>query len=226
MPIKSSILKVAIAVVLSGCFSAYGSTIINFSSLSQPGSTYFSEGSSYVQQGFTFASTALYTWEASSPNLPSLNAADTSLFEFYAYNTTTLTDTGDAPFTLNSIDLAPLIANGTGTFTVTFTGTLADSSTVSQTFTVSNTTLALQTFDFSGFTNVVSVSFEQGTNSGFFVTQETGYQFDNLVIASSASSVPEPGSLPFLAIAGIGLIGFSGYQKWNRQRTAHKSLAD
>src|SRR5579863_9919100 len=160
MPIKSSILKAAIAVILSGCLSAYGSTIINFGSLSEPGSTYFSEGSSYTQQGFTFASTALYTWEASSPNLPSLNSADTSLFEFFAFDTTTLTDAGDAPFTLNSIDLAPLIANGSGTFQVTFIGTFADSSTVDQTFTVSNTNHALQLFDFSGFTNVVSVSFE------------------------------------------------------------------
>lgn len=225
MPLKNTTFTLAIAVVFGVSSSAYGSTIINFSSLSQSGSTFSSVGSSYVQQGFTFASSSLYTWEASSPNLPGLNTADTSLFEFYAGETTSVTDAGDAPFTLDSIDLAPLLAGGTGTFDVTFTGTLADSSTVSQTFTVSNTA-GLQTFDFSDFTNVVSVSFEQGTNIGFFEDQDTGYQFDNLVIASSASSVPEPGSLPWLTIAAIALIGFSGYQKWNRQRTVRKSLAD
>jgi hypothetical protein len=224
MPIKNTTFTLALAVILGGSLSAYGSTIINFSSLSQPGDTYSSVGSSYVQQGFTFASSSLYTWEASSPNLPSLNTADTSLFEFYADATTSVTDAGDAPFTLDSIDLAPLIAGGTGTFDVTFIGTLADSSTVSQTFTVSNTA-GLQTFDFSGFTNVVSVSFDQGTNVGFFEDQDSGYQFDNLVVTTSASSVPEPGSLPFLAMAAVALIGFSGYRKGYRRRTSRQSLA-
>jgi hypothetical protein len=224
VPMKLNILKATIAVILGGGISAYGSITINFGSLSQSGSTFFSEGSSYTQQGFTFSSPDLYTWEKKSPNLPSLNAADTSLFEFFADNTTSVTDKGNAPFTLDSVDLAPLIAGATGTFDVTFTGTFADLSTVTQTFSVSDTD-KLQTFDFSGFTNVVSVSFVQGTNSGFFGSQKTAYQFDNLVIASPVSSVPEPGSLP-LAITGVALAGFALYQKRKRYRASHQSLAD
>ncbi len=76
-----------------------------------------------------------------------------------------MTAAGNAVFTLHSIDLAPLIAGGTGTFNLTFLGTQADAATVSQTFTVSDSApSALHTFDFSHFTNLVSVSFTQGTN--------------------------------------------------------------
>lgn len=206
-----SIARMALAVLVAavvGPAAAYADTDINFGSLSQAGSTYASVGSTYTQQGFTFTSGSLYVWEASSPSLPGLSSADTSLFEFFAGGSTSMAAAGNAPFTLKSIDLAPLIAGGSSVFTVTFTGTFADSSTVSQTFTV-NDTDTLQTFDFSGFTNIVKLSFTQGTNSGFFVSQDTAYQFDNVDIASPASGVPEPGSLALVAIGIAGLVGFS-----------------
>jgi hypothetical protein len=183
-----------------------GTVTINFSSLSQSGSGFASVGGSITQQGFTFtsANNAFYVWEASSPNLPSLNPANTSLFEYYAYSTTTLTEGGSA-FNLNSMDLAPLLTGGSGTFNVTFTGTHPDNSTVSQTFTVNDSTPpSLQTFNFSNFTDLESVSFTQGTNGGFFQTQETGYQFDNVVVTGD---VPEPGTLVML---GSGVMGLAG----------------
>jgi hypothetical protein len=101
-------------------------------------------GTSYTQQGFTFTDqlnssfgSGLAAWQASSSNLPSLSTADTSLFEFFALSTTVLTDAGNAPFSLDSIDPAPYFAQtGAGSFQVTFKGTHADLSTVSQTFTV------------------------------------------------------------------------------------------
>jgi hypothetical protein len=207
MSITRIVLTALVAAVV-GPAAAYADTDISFSSLSQPGSTYASVGSTYTQQGFTFTSGSLYVWEASSPSLPGLSTTDTSLFEFFAAGTTSMAATGNAPFTLKSIDLAPLIAGGSSTFTVTFTGTFADSSTVSQTFTVSDND-TLQTFDFSGFTNIVKLSFTQGTNSGFFGAQDTAYQFDNVDIASAASGVPEPGSLSLIGIGATGLIGFS-----------------
>ena len=190
----------------AGSVSA-GATTINFSSLSQAGSSFASVGGSITQQGFTFtsASAAFYVWQASSPNLPSLAPANTSLFEYYAFSTTTLTDGGN-PFTLSSIDLAALLTGGSGTFTVTFTGTHPDATTVSQTFTVNDTSPpSLQTFSFSGFTNLVSVSYAQGTNSGFFQNQVSAYQFDNVVVTTS--SVPEPGSL---ALLGSGVLAAAG----------------
>ncbi len=205
------IARIALAALVAaviGPAAVYADTDINFSSLSQVGSTYASVGSSHTQQGFTFTSGSLYVWEASSPSLPGLSTPDTSLFEFFAGGTTSMAAAGNAAFTLNSIDLAPLIVGGSSNFTVTFTGTFADSSTVTQTFTVSDTD-TLQTFDFSGFTNIVKLSFTQGTNSGFFGAQDTAYQFDNVDIASPASGVPEPGSLSLIAIGVASLIGFS-----------------
>lgn len=183
--------------IAGGSFSANADTI-SFSSLSQTGTGSTSEGNTYTQQGFTFADQlngdgdGLSIWQASSPSLPSLNTADTSLFEFYAGSTTRLTDAGNAAFTLDSIDLAQYYNLETaGTFNVTFTGTFADSSTVSQTFTVDRFagTPLLQTFAFSGFDNVVRVDFTQGV-----AVSGNAYQFDNLVVAPS-SAVPEPSSL-------------------------------
>jgi hypothetical protein len=207
MPLTRNVIRAVLAAAVAGPILAYATTI-DFSSLSGPGSTYMGEGTSYTQQGFTFSSDTLEVWQASSANLPGLSAANTSLFEFYADGDTTITAAGDAPFTLDSIDLAPLIAGGSGSFDVTFIGTYADSATVSQTFTVNDgTPPALQTFDFTDFTNVVKVSFEQGTNSGFFVAQDTAYQFDNVVVTASSTAVPEPRGLSLLAIGAAGLIG-------------------
>ena len=206
-----------ILLVTAGTVMARATTI-NFSSLSggapDPSLTGAAlVGASYTQAGFTFTSggSKFDVWQASSPNLPSLNPADTSLFEFYAGVSTTLTD-GGSPFTLSSIDLAPVIAGGTGTFTVTFTGTHPDMSTVSQTFTVNDSPDALQTFAFSGFTNLVSVAYAQGTNSGYFGSQDTACQFDNVVV--SASSVPEPGTLLMVATGVLAAAG-AFRQKFN-----------
>jgi hypothetical protein len=182
---------------------------ISFSSLSQSGSGMFAEGGTITEDGFTFASGdgAFDVWEVPAANLPGLLAANTSLFEFFAGSTTTLTD-GGSVFTLNSVDLAPVITAGTGSFTVGFTGMRADLSTVSQTFTaVDGTPPALQTFVFSGFNDLVKVTFTQGTNMGFFATQDTAYQFDNLLLTSA--SVPEPSSGLLLIIGLICLAAFS-----------------
>ena len=142
----------------------------------------------------------LAVWQASSPNLPGLNPANTSLFEFFAGSTTRLTEAGNVAFALNSIDLAQYNSTQTaGTFNVSFLGTHPDNSTVSQVFTVNRFagTPILQTFAFSGFTNVVRVDFTQGIAS-------TGqaFQFDNVGVTPNGAVIPEPSSL---GICGFGL---------------------
>lgn len=184
------------------------SSTIEFSGLSQPENGIISVGGSITEQGFIInsATSNFNVWGASSPNLPGLSPVNTSLFEYYAGSTTTLTNAGNATFTLSSIDLAPVLPNGSGTFTVNFTGTLADSSTVSQGFTVSNSP-NLQTFNFSNFDNVISVSFTQGTNSGLFGQQISAYQFNNLVVIPTA--VPVPAAFWMFGLA-LGALGYSG----------------
>ncbi|MDQ2712214.1 MAG: hypothetical protein M3Y72_26360 [Acidobacteriota bacterium] len=103
----SSIVRVLVAAI-AACPIAAEAATINFSSLAQPGNSYAMEGSSYTQ-GFTFANGSFAVWQTSSPNLPGLDPTNTSLFEFYAGGATSLTAAGNAPFTLSSIDLAPLI---------------------------------------------------------------------------------------------------------------------
>jgi hypothetical protein len=95
-----------IAAVISAPCAALA-TVLNFAGLAAAGSRFNPIGGSYAQGGFTLSGSDLYTWQSSNANLPDLSAADTSLFEYYADATDTLTRGGGGTFTLTSIALAP-----------------------------------------------------------------------------------------------------------------------
>jgi hypothetical protein len=119
---------------------------------------------------------------------------------------TLLTQVGGGAFTLSSIDL-----NGFGGIVpVTFTGTRADATTVSQTFTTDALFSTLETFNFTKFTNLASVS---------WVQVAPYHEFDNInVSAASATSVPEPFTV-------LGTIFGAGYGVALKRKLA-KAQAD
>ena len=189
-------------------------TTINFASLqgnsadgSLPGA--LMAGNSFTQQGFAIASVGgpFDVWQFGNAKFPGTSPAATSLFEFYAGSETLITYNGSQPFTLDSVDFAPLLSGGSGPFTFLVTGVYPDQSFITQMVTVNNFPFGLQTVTFSGFTNVTAVNFLQGTNAGYFQGQETAYQFNNIVVTSTTSAIPEPRTLLML---GSGVLGLAG----------------
>jgi hypothetical protein len=89
---------------------------------------------------------------------------------------------------------------------VNFTGTKSDGTTVTESFTVTTPpgTAAFQTFDFTGFTDIKTLSWGQPQLSAGL------HQFTDLDLIQSSTAVPEPRSL-FAAV--IGLIALAGYRR-------------
>jgi hypothetical protein len=160
--------------------------------------TFTSIGNSYTNQGFTIAS-GLGTRG---------NLSTTSLFIESVGATASLTKVGGGAFDLSSIDLAGN-NNDPTPVPVTFTGQKADNSTVSQIFTTSGT-LTLNTFNFTNFTNLVSVNWAQDVFPY--------HQFDNInVSAASATAVPEPFTV-------LGTIFGAGYGVALKRKLAKAKL--
>ncbi len=173
-------------------FGAHAATM-TFEPLAQAGTSFQAVGSSYSEAGFTVTSaSANGMYSAQTGNVGGYFGS-TSLFENSFSGAVTLTESGGSAFALNSIDLAPVATFWPAGATVTFSGALNGGGTVSQSFTLDNTYI-FQTFFFTGFSNLLSVSW----------TQDFPYhQFDNIVLNSAA--VPEPGALALVALALVGM---------------------
>jgi VCBS repeat-containing protein len=177
-------------------------TILDFNDV-PPGT--LSVFSPYQSQGFALVSTS-GGWVFNSPDTGNGSPQPVGNNPFYAGEngfaafapaTITLTQTDGAAFSLLSIDLARNFAFDPAP-TVTFTGTLASGGTVTESFSVttpSGAPSSFQTFSFTGFTDLASVSWDQaGPTAGLS-------QFGDIRLSAA---VPEPSSL---ALASVGVLG-------------------
>jgi hypothetical protein len=138
-----------------------------------------------------------------------------SVFTQQVPTTITLQRSGGGVFDLLAIDLGQFRPGPVFEGDVTFTGVKADSSTVTENFQLPvglTAPVVLQTFDFTGFTNVTSVSWDAGGGSTPF---EHFHQFGNIELQVNNAAVPEPAGLTLLC---IGAVGWLGYARHRRQR--------
>lgn len=194
---------------------------IGFDSLTQSGTGFtsiqFNAGpslSTYTESGFVLSATG------NTPGQSGFGSAHTGEADYYFGSTalfnddtngglTTLAKVGGGAFSLVSMDIAAL--THTWTFYnneyVVFTGTLANGGTVTQSALLLNN-VSFQTVVFSGFEDVVSVSWAQGN-----AITHAANQFDNIVVDAPVlaptqpnGQVPEPASI---ALLGAGLLALS-----------------
>ena len=177
------------------CFVALASLIgaqadvIDFQALEQINGGVNYIGTSYTEDGWNITK---------DPGEPFDFAVWGTQAAFYSGSTALFNDTiggmnrlehgGLSVFNLTSIDLDWLVGN---VVTVTFTGFLNGGGTVQQQFTTDGAN-GLETFNFTGFTNLTKVEW----------LQEFGFhQYDNI----NVSVVPEPATVIAL-MAGLGLL--------------------
>jgi len=217
---RSSLILPALAVLQFCATSAQAGLILDFSDIPSGTLTVFAP---YSSQGFDlFSSSGGFVFNSpdtgnGAPQTVGNNpfyAGANGLAAFAPSTITLLQSSGDS-FSLLSIDLARNFAFDPAP-SVTFTGIFAAGGTISQTFavTTSSPPLTFQTFDFTGFTGLTAVQWDQPSFTAGL------HQFGNINLSPDTSSVPEPSSLALLAI-GIVTIGGYATRRKSRARSRH-----
>ncbi len=164
--------------------------VIDFDSLEVANSSLNSLSAGiYTEDGFTITGSPMYY----AGQLNNLYAGSAGMHMRSSGAAISLTiSAGGTVFNLDSIDLS-ILRNGATSPPVTFTADLSGGGTVSQTFTP--TAFGFNTFNFTGFNSVTSVTWNQGSSEG------NAHQFDNIAVNSQVSAP---------ATAGLFLIGLLG----------------
>ncbi|WP_432474141.1 hypothetical protein [Amphritea sp. HPY] len=184
-------------------FSAPTTSILDFEVLRHDDANISVHGPEYVEDGFRLKAQhsepgnplRLNTLGTLQPGFP----GSTALYQGVVLGEIILTEVDGKPFDLLSIQLAELpgldtsgLPINSGPFDVTFFGQQVDGSLVTKTFIVDGF-LTLNTYSFSGFTDLLSVNWFQG--GGDIPT----HQFDNITVAVTPLTVDidiKPGSDP------------------------------
>lgn len=164
-------------------------TVLDFDALAHDNDEYTYHNQLYIEDGFTLDANHIFgfaSWGALSEHYP----GSPSLINDAGPGLTSLKKSDNGLFNVHSIDLAGLL--NMLQVQVTFIGTRADSSVITQTFSGPS---ALTNYRFSGFTELNKMEWLQDN-------QALGlHQFDNIVL----SAVPEPGMALLLSGGLIGL---------------------
>lgn len=202
--------SVLLAIVLAGAASRAAATTITFESLAFPGSGPPNIVSGpYIESGYQFVNNItpfdFGNWGTEDLRYP----GSTALFNLRQGGITTLTQQGGGEFSIVSLDLMAFYVNSPPQF-VTFTGTLPDNSTVTQTFFVppSGNSITETLFVFNpSFSDVKSVAFG--------AQDLENYQFDNVTVFA----VPEVSSAWLLLFGATTMWGLNFLRRrWASRR--------
>jgi len=213
---KALLIMVVLSTMLAG--TPAKAVLLNFQDIPIPGGTDSAPFFTYTNSGFTLTAINpptgfLSGFQAHGPN---------SIFFAGAIGVTAfppasgpdnvinlIQDNGD-PFSLLSIDLARNFAFDPAP-SVTFTGTRSGGDIVTETFTVTIPvgTSAFQSFDFAGFTDLESVTWEQPVLAAGL------HQFTNIELVAAPAAVPEP-SIWLLVATGLVILAAFGLRRQRR----------
>lgn len=194
---------------------AEGQSVLDFEELASPQTdcsrSPYTFGSYRITTVLPGPSNDLCNWGTNSSSYP----GSTALFGNDAVRRAlVMSRTDAAAFDVFSIKLSHIYGNQAFVpMSVNFTGTLADASTVFQSFTIlaqpagEPPTLGAHTFD-STFRDLVSLSWIGHSSSGFHF-----YQFDDIVLdADVTTTTPEPATLTLL-VTGLAAVAFASRRR-------------
>ena len=198
-----------------------GDIVLNFQDIPIPGGTDSAAFFTYSSQGFNLSATDpangfLSGFQAHGPNsiffAGAIGVVAFAPASSPPDNVIQLTQNNGMPFSILSIDLARNFAFDPAP-TVTFTATELGGRTVTESFTVTTPfgTAAYQTFDFTGFSNLVSLTWGQpdlaaGLN-----------QFTNITL----QTVPEPSSVALMVSGAFFALFHSRFLNRSRNRFSY-----